>query len=111
MDDELNADDFGNRGPHHQNNEDSYGEDMVDEDEESQRLQAEETVLNNHLECVKQEAYLITVEGELITKLENAMLNAEQYDMQGYLSSAEEIARQKLSMYTELLNNINNFKK
>ena len=111
VDDELNADDFGNRGPHHQNNEDSYGEDMVDEDEESQRLQAEETVLNNHLECVKQEAYLITVEGEIITKLENAMLNAEQYDMQGYLGSAEEIARQKLSMYTELLNNINNFKK
>ena len=60
---------------------DSYGDDMGDEDEESLRLQAEEKVLNNHLECVKQEAYLITVEGEIITKLENAMLNVEQYDM------------------------------
>ena len=68
-------------------------------------------MLNNHLECVKQEAYLITVEGEIITKLENAMLNVEQYDMEGYLNSAEDIARKKLEMYTELLNNINNFKK
>ena len=94
---------------------DSYGDEIDDdedlEDEDSQRLQAEETVLNNHLECVKQEAYLITVEGEIITKLENAMLNVEQYDMEGYLNSAEDIARKKLEMYTELLNNINNFKK
>ena len=59
---------------------------------------------------MKQEAYLITVEGEIITKLENAMLNDEQYDMDKYLESAEEIARKKLAMYSELLNNISNFK-
>ena len=81
-----------------------------DEDEEAERLQAEETVLNNHLECVKQEAYLITVEGEIITKLENAMMNDEIYDMGGYLESAEEIARKKLAMYSELLENIGTFK-
>lgn len=46
-------------------------------------------MLHNHLECVKQEAYLITVEGELITKLEHAMLNEESYDMTGYLTTAE----------------------
>ena len=68
-------------------------------------------MLNNHLECVKQEAYLITVEGEIITKLENAMLNDENYDMDGYLESAEEIARKKLNMYSELLRNIESFKK
>jgi hypothetical protein len=62
------------------------------------------------LECVKQEAYLITVEGEIITKLENAMMNDEQYDMGAYLESAEEIARKKLEMYSELLSNINSFK-
>ena len=88
-----------------------YGqEDEVDAEEEADRLQAEETVLNNHLECVKQEAYLITVEGEIITKLENAMMNDEQYDMAAYLESAEEIARKKLTMYSELLRNIGNFK-
>ena len=77
-----------------------------DEEEDAERLKAEENVLNNHLECVKQEAYLITVEGEIITKLENAMLNDENYDMDSYLQSAEDIARKKLSMYSELLQNI-----
>ena len=119
-DDVLNIDDF--------NEEDDIDDDMVDDrigeenpdyghelneddiDEDADRLQAEETVLNNHLECVKQEAYLITVEGEIITKLENAMMNDEQYDMASYLESAEEIARKKLAMYSELLNNISNFK-
>jgi len=67
-------------------------------------------VLHNHLECVKQEAYLITVEGELITKLEHAMLNEESYDMQSYLATAEQIANEKLEMYSELLRNINWFK-
>ena len=81
-----------------------------DEDEEAERLQAEEGILNNHLECVKQEAYLITVEGEMITKLENAMMNDEAYDMGAYLASSEEIARKKLAMYSELLNNISAFK-
>ena len=67
-------------------------------------------MLHNHLECVKQEAYLITVEGELITKLEHAMLNEESYDMQSYLATAEQIANEKLEMYSELLRNINWFK-
>ena len=100
-----------NIGEENEHDEQPYGqEDDVDAEEEADRLQAEETVLNNHLECVKQEAYLITVEGEIITKLENAMMNDENYDMGAYLESAEEIARKKLAMYSELLNNISNFK-
>lgn len=67
-------------------------------------------MLHNHLECVKQEAYLITVEGELITRLEQAMLNEESYDMSGYLATAEKIAREKLEMYSELLKRIEWFK-
>jgi hypothetical protein len=67
-------------------------------------------VLHNHLECVKQEAYLITVEGELITRLEQAMLNEESYDMRGYLATAEKIAKEKLEMYSELLKRIEWFK-
>lgn len=39
------------------------------------------------------------------------MLNDENYDMDGYLESAEEIARKKLNMYSELLRNIESFKK
>ena len=73
-------------------------------------LQEEEKVLYNHLECVKQEAQLITMEGEIITRLEHAMSEGEQYDMHDYLGTAEQIAEQKLQMYTSLLENIKNFR-
>jgi hypothetical protein len=57
-----------------------------------ERLTEEENVLNFHLECVKQEAQLITVEGEIITTLEKAMVNNESYDMDNYLDTAQRIA-------------------
>jgi hypothetical protein len=71
---------------------------------------AEEGVLYSHLECVKQEAQLITIEGELITKLENAMGDGEIYDMAAYLQQAEKIAKNKLSMYANLVDKINDFR-
>ena len=78
--------------------------------DEDDRIQAEEVILNGHLECVKEEAMLITQEGELITQLEKAMVNEADYDMKGYLDSAEAIARKKLEMYSSLLANIGQFK-
>ena len=38
-------------------------------------------------------------------------MNDEHYDMAAYLESAEDIARKKLAMYSELLTNIGNFKR
>ncbi len=38
------------------------------------------------------------------------MMNDEQYDMGAYLDQAEVIARKKLAMYSELLQNIGHFK-
>jgi hypothetical protein len=66
--------------------------------------------LNEHLACVKEEAQLITQEGELITKIERQMVNETQYDMKGYLAMAEVIARKKLQMYSKLLADINEFR-
>ncbi len=51
---------------------------------------------------MKEEAQLITQEGELITKIEKAMINDGDYDMKGYIEMAEEIARKKLKMYSSL---------
>jgi hypothetical protein len=59
---------------------------------------------------VKEEAQLITQEGELITKIEKAMVNEIDYDMKGYLDRAEKIAMKKLEMYSNLLDNIKDFK-
>ena len=55
-------------------------------------LMEEERVLYNHLECVKLEAQLLTIEGEIITRLENAMSEGDTYDMNEYLMTAEQIA-------------------
>ena len=81
---------------------------MMEIDDE--RIASEENILNGHLECVKEEAQLITQEGELITKIEKAMVNDVEYDMKSYLKMAEQIARKKLEMYSNLLENISQFK-
>jgi hypothetical protein len=81
-------------------------DDFDDED----KIAAEENLLNEHLACVKEEAQLITQEGELITKIERQMVNEAQYDMKGYLMMAEVIARKKLEMYSKLLNDITEFR-
>lgn len=38
------------------------------------------------------------------------MVNENNYDMNGYLDKAEEIARKKLEMYSQLVQNISIFK-
>lgn len=78
---------------------------------EDERIAEEENILNGHLECVKEEAQLITQEGELITRIEKAMVNETDYDMRGYLDMAERIARKKLEMYSSLLESISTFKR
>ena len=63
---------------------------------EDERMRAEETILNTHLEAVKEEAQLIQREGEMITTLERAIMNEEEYDMREYLADARQIAMQKI---------------
>lgn len=79
-----------------QDQNDMYSESQVLEDE---RMRAEETILNTHLEAVKEEAQLIQREGEMITTLERAIMNEEEYDMREYLADARQIAMQKIQMY------------
>lgn len=80
------------------------------EDEDEEKIAAEENLLNEHLACVKEEAQLITQEGELITKIERQMVHEAQYDMKGYLDMAEVIAKKKLEMYSKLLGDISEFR-
>lgn len=88
------------------------GETQEDEliDPEEERVFAEETLLNGHLDCVKEEAQLITQEGEWITRIENAMVSQTKYDMKGYVQMTEKIAKKKLEMYSKLLEELNEFK-
>jgi hypothetical protein len=43
---------------------------MLEMEEDEDKIAAEENLLNEHLACVKEEAQLITQEGELITNIE-----------------------------------------
>lgn len=72
-------------------------------------MRAEENILNTHLEAVKEEAQLIQREGEMITTLERAIMNEEEYDMREYLADARQIALQKIQMYEQLMQNIDSF--
>jgi arginyl-tRNA--protein-N-Asp/Glu arginylyltransferase len=69
---------------------------MYDSQLEDERMRAEENILNTHLEAVKEEAQLIQREGEMITTLERAIMNEEEYDMREYLQDARHIAMQKI---------------
>ena len=59
---------------------------------EEERMRAEENIYNTHLDAVKEEVQLIQKEGEMITTLERAIKNEEDYDMREYLASARQIA-------------------
>ena len=66
---------------------------------EEERMRAEEKIYNTHLDAVKEEVQLIQREGEMITTLEAAIKNEEDYDMRDYLTNARQIAIQKIEMY------------
>ncbi len=76
---------------------DGNEEDALDQqDFEEERLRAEENIYNTHLDAVKEEVQLIQREGEMITTLEKAIKNEEDYDMRDYLENARLIAIQKI---------------
>lgn len=45
----------------------------------------------------------------MITTLERAIMNEEEYDMREYLADARQIAMQKIQMYEQLMQNIDSF--
>ena len=55
-------------------------------------MRAEENIYNTHLDAVKEEVQLIQKEGEMITTLEKAIKNEQEYDMRDYLDNARSIA-------------------
>ena len=100
----LNMDGYGQNiynkiGP---NPDDFYSNEMGQEGMgdsqalEDERMRAEENIYNTHLDAVKEEVQLIQREGEMITTLERAIKNEEDYDMRDYLENARAIAIQKI---------------
>jgi len=73
-------------------------------------LADEEEIVNLHTECVKEDAMLLTDEGQLITTMQSTMREAQDYDMASYMTQVESVARKKLEMYQELLRSIEAFR-
>jgi hypothetical protein len=82
---------------------------MTEEQNEEMMIE-EEQILNGHVECVKEEAKLLTREGEIINKIQNAITSGEDFDMNEYLGTVEEIAIAKMQMYQKLVAHIVDFK-
>mgnify|MGYP001008364412 CR=1 FL=1 len=74
--------------PTHPNDQVMGENELSQSDEDDERMRAEKDILNTHLEAVREEAQLIQREGEMITTLELAFLNEEEYDMREYLADA-----------------------
>jgi len=83
---------------------------QLTEEQNEEMMVDEEQILNGHVECVKEEAKLLTREGEIINRVQNAITQGEDFDMQEYLATVEEIAISKMRMYEQLVQNIDQFK-
>ena len=73
-------------------------------------LAGEGSILNCHVECVKEDAQLLTEEGELITRLQTAMTQEQSYDMRQYIQHVELIAKKKIQMYSNLMKSCEEFR-
>ena len=69
-----------------------YRKEQAQDEFDEDRMRAEENIYNTHLDAVKEEVQLIQKEGEMITTLERAIKNEEEYDMRDYLENARQIA-------------------
>lgn len=64
-------------------------------------IEEEDDLLNTHMEVIKDDAKMLTEEGELITKIKH--LGTEQdFKMDEYLMRLEEIINKKVTIYSEL---------
>lgn len=68
----------------------------------------ENSIIDTHIDILRQNAIFLTEEGELISKIRNMINNKSE--MNNYLKRIEEILESKINNYTGLQNKINNYK-
>ena len=68
----------------------------------------EENLIANHMDIIKNEAQLLTEEGNLISKIKG--ITEENYTMEEYVPKIEEIINSKLKYFRELKNKIKKYK-
>ena len=75
-----------------------------------QIIEDEDEIVATHMDVIKQDAKMLTEEGELITKIKGIEDNDENLDMDEYLKRLEKIIDKKIDIYSGLQNKIDVYK-
>lgn len=70
-------------------------------------MDEEEELFKAHMAYLKEDAQLLTEEGELI----NSLQQTEECDIDGYINRMESVVKKKLDLYQNLYGRIQKFKK
>jgi len=80
-------------------------------------MDEEEELIKTHMSYIKEDAQLLTQEGQLISNLQGALLNIPlifpgnvDYDIDEYVQRMEKVVKRKLELYTNLYDKIKIFK-
>jgi len=75
-----------------------------------QIIEDEDDIVATHMDVIKQDARMLTEEGELITKIKGVGDNDENFTMEDYLKRLENIIDNKIDIYSGLQNKIDVYK-
>ena len=75
-----------------------------------QIIEDEDDIIATHMDVIKQDAKMLTEEGELITKIKGIEDTEENFNMDEYLKRLENIIDKKIDIYSGLQNKIDVYK-
>jgi kinesin family protein 2/24 len=75
-----------------------------------QIIEDEDDIVATHMDVIKQDAKMLTEEGELITKIKGIEDSEENFTMEEYLKRLENIIDKKIDIYSGLNNKIDVYK-
>ena len=75
-----------------------------------QIIEDEDDIVATHMDVIKQDAKMLTEEGELITKIKGIEDTEENFNMDEYLKRLEKIIDKKIDIYSGLQNKIDVYK-
>ncbi len=74
-------------------------------------VEAEDDIVNTHMNIIKNDAKMLTDEGDLITKIKGLGLSKEFFSMDEYVIQLEKMIDKKISLYSDLKGKLNIYKK
>jgi len=71
-------------------------------------IEDEDEIVNSHMNIIKEDAKMLTEEGELITNVKG--VGEAQFEMEAYTNRLEKIINQKIKLYLDLKTKIDSYK-